>query len=126
MRTFRLVLAAGMAATMLVALTGSAASAAASAAVCDKIALTEADLGQLGGKKFHAEDFQKAAKAFKAGARAAPAKVKTAMKSMSGYYDKLGDADSANEAIASLSPTDTEKFGKASVVWGTFIAKNCA
>jgi Tfp pilus assembly protein PilF len=126
MRTFRVLLATGMAATMLVALTDGAASAAASAEVCDKISLTEADLGQLGGKKFHASNFQKAAKAFKSGASAAPAKVKTAMKSMSGYYQKIGEADSANEAIASLSPTDTEKFGKASVVWGTFIAKNCA
>jgi hypothetical protein len=94
--------------------------------VCEKVSLTEADLGQLGGKKFHAANFQKAAKAFRSGANAAPAKVKTAMKTMSGYYNKLGDADSANDAIASLSPSDTEKFGKASVVWGTFVAKNCA
>ena len=101
-------------------------SAAASAEVCEKISLTEADLGQLGGKKFHASTFQKAAKAFKSGANAAPAKVKTAMKSMSSYYKKLGAADSANEAIASVSANDAEKFAKASVVWGLFIAKNCA
>ncbi len=126
MRAFRFLLAAAMAGSMLVALTGAPSSAAASAEVCEKVSLTEADLGQLGGKKFHASTFQKAAKEFKSGANAAPAKVKTAMKSMASYYKKLGSADSATEAIASLSANDTEKFAKASVVWGLFVAKNCA
>ena len=125
MRIFRVSASVGIVAIMLVALAVDA-SAKASAAVCDKVMLTEADMGQLGGKKFHASSFQKAAKAFTAGANAAPGKVKSAMKTMARYYQKIGSADSQTDAITSLTPTESERFAKASVTWGLFVAKNCA
>jgi hypothetical protein len=99
----------------------------ASAATCDKITLTEADMGGLGGKRFDAEQFEDTARAFAAGAKAdVPKKVKKAMKTMARYYDKLGEADSANEAIASITAQDTTKYAKASVTWGMFIATECS
>jgi hypothetical protein len=125
MRMFRVVLAAAMATAMLVAL-AEGVGAKASGAVCSKIILKEADLGALGGKKFNASTFNKAAKAFKAGAKVAPGKVKAAMTTMASYYQRLGNAGSANEALTSITASDTTKYAKASVVWGTFVAKNCA
>ncbi len=125
MRMFRVLVTIAMAATVSVVMAADA-GAKASAAVCDKISLTEADLGQLGGKKFNARSFEKAANAFKSGATAAPGAVKRAMRTMASYYQKLAGANSANDAVTSLSPKDTEKYAKASIVWGTFIATNCA
>ena len=128
MRRFRFVLVLAVAASGVVALAPAAHADAprASDAVCDKIMLEEADLGGLGGKKFVAAEFTDAGKAFKAGAKAAPAKVKKAMTTMAGYYRKLGEADSANEAVSSITAGDTTKFGKASVVWGTYVATECS
>lgn len=125
MRIVRAVLSAALAATLAIALCGSA-SAKASRAACSKIMLTEADMGGLGGKKFVAGNFAKAAKEFKAGAKSAPPKVERAMLTMASYYKKIAGADSANEAVSSLVSGDTEKYAKASVVWGTYIATNCS
>jgi hypothetical protein len=125
MKTLRVIATAALAVGMVVTLAGGVSAAAASA-VCDKISLEEADLGGLGGKKFVAASFAKAAKAFKTGSKAAPAKIKRAMLTMSAYYKQIAGADSATDAIGSLSPNATEKFSKASVVWGTYIATNCS
>ena len=44
---------------------------------------------------------------------------------MASYYETLGEADSAAEAIASISAKDTKQYAKASVTWGMFIATEC-
>jgi hypothetical protein len=124
MRILRVVLSAAVATMFIGALAGGAG--AASSSTCDKVAITEGDLGGLGGKKFVAGNFSKSAAAFKAGAKAAPPKIKKAMLTMAGYYKKIASADSANEALSSLKASDTEKYAKASVVWGTYIATNCS
>ena len=48
------------------------------------------------------------------------------MTTMASYYQKLAGADSANEAVSSLTPNDTTKYAKASVVWGTYVATECS
>jgi len=125
MRMFRAFLAVAMAMGMLVVLAGGA-SAKASATVCNKVALAEANLSQLGSGKFNASGFKKAAKTFKAGAKVAPAKVKSAMTTMASYYQKIANADSVEAAVTSIKPSDTTKYAKATVVWGTFVATECS
>ena len=125
MRILRTIASAALAMLLVAALAG-AAGAKASPSTCSKIMLTEADLGGLGGKDFVASNFSDAAAAFKAGAKSAPPKVKKAMLTMASYYKKIGKADNANDAVSSLSANATEKYTKASVAWGTYIAQNCS
>jgi hypothetical protein len=126
MRMLRTTGCAALLAASFAGLGGVAGAAAKpSTSACDKIQLTEADLSGLGGKDFDASSFSDAASAFKQGAKAAPPKVKRAMLTMASYYKKIGNADSVGDALTSISAKDTEKYTKASVAWGTYIATNC-
>jgi hypothetical protein len=129
MRRFRVLLVLAVTAAGVSALAGAAPASVrrASDAACDKVTISEANMGGLGGKSFDAEEFTDTARAFRAGAKAdVPKKVKKAMKTMADYYETIGDADSANEAIASISAKDTGRYAKASVTWGMFIATECS
>ena len=106
---------------------GAGVASAADDTLCAQLTIEQPDLSGLGTpSKFDKSEFTSAAKAFKNGARGAPAKVKAAMLTMSAHYGKIGKAGNANAALTSITPKDSNKFFKATAVFDKYFALNCA
>jgi hypothetical protein len=48
------------------------------------------------------------------------------MITMSKYFAKIGKAANSNAALTSITPKDSNKFFKATSVFDTYFATNCA
>lgn len=130
MRMFRVFVASAIAAAGMIVLAPAVGAGVVSAAddtLCTQLTIQQPDLSGLGTpSKFNKSEFKAAAKAFKNGAKGAPAKVKTAMLTMSAYFDKIGKARNANAALSSITPKESDKFFKATAVYDKYFALNCA
>jgi hypothetical protein len=130
MRTFRVLVASVITVGGMIVFAPAVAAGIASAAddaLCSQLTIQQPDLSGLGTpSKFNKSEFKAAAKAFKSGAKGAPAKVKTAMLTMAAYFDKIGKARNANAALSSITPKDSDKFFKATAVFDKYFALNCA
>jgi hypothetical protein len=129
MRTFRVFVASAITVGGLIVFAPAVGAGVASAAndtLCAQLTIEQPDLSGLGTpSKFNKSQFKAAAKAFKNGAKGAPTKVKTAMRTMAAYFDKIGKAANANAALSSITPKDSDKFFKATAVFDKYFALNC-
>ncbi len=100
---------------------------AAGAEQCAQVTLETPDLSALGSPgKFKKAVFKNAAKELKSATKGTPANVKAAMTTMAGYFDKIGNAGSANAALGAISAKDTTKFTKATLVFDKYVSKVCS
>jgi hypothetical protein len=130
MRTLRTLVTVAVAiggVTVFASAVGAHVRSAADDTLCAQLTIEQPNLSGLGTpSKFHKSEFKTAAKNFKANAKGAPPKVKSAMLSMAAYYDKIAKAGNANAALSSLTTKDSNKFFKATSVFDTYFTENCA
>jgi hypothetical protein len=112
----------GMTALVFVAPAASAADTAKFCAANDKLQSKLDNLNN--GKSFNPSDFKSAGSAFKAAAKSAPKKVKSAMGTIGSFLSSLGSGNAADYAKA-LAGSGGKNYGKAIATWSTYVATNC-
>ena len=130
MQSFRMLVAGAIIVGVMAAFAPTADASILTAAgdeQCTQVTLEAPDLSSLGSPaKFKKSTFKNAAKALKRATAGAPAKVKAAMTTMAGYYDKIAKAGSANATLGAISAKDTGKFTKATLVFDKYVSKVCS
>ena len=130
MQTFRMLVAGAVSVAVVIMLVPTADASVMTASneeQCTQLTLELPDLSALGSpEKFKKSEFKNAAKALRSAAKGTPANVKAAIKTMAGYFDKIGKAGSANAALQVITAKDTVKFTKATIVFDKYVSKVCS
>jgi hypothetical protein len=130
MPRFRMLVAGAITAGLVVTLVPTADASVVTASneeQCAQLTVELPDLSALGSpEKFKKSTFKNAAKTLRSAAKGTPANVKAAIKTMADYFDKIGNAGSANAALQAITAKDTAKFTKATIVFDKYVSKVCS